>query len=208
MARNENPPFDAGQTFYNGGTIDSNNLGGTQMEGKEWVFEDIIPTTRQARSNRYVTRRVVRNVSGGNLLPSRLVQFETDGLADYGARVSGYASVLSQRCFPVDEWLPATGVVNNDLFYIVVKGPCVVLTDLAAGTPLGISVGDLLVSQTAATSGATTAGRAIQLNSQYASTATTASVAIDAALNVIGRACSSNATTQTNTGILVDVGIW
>ena len=54
MSRDENPPWSRGETFYNGETIDTNDLGGTNLEGKEWVFEDFNPTNDTTRSNKYV----------------------------------------------------------------------------------------------------------------------------------------------------------
>ncbi len=206
MARNENPPFDRGQTYYGGATIDSNDLGGLSLEGMEFEFEDLnyaLPTAgggaKPARTNRKVRVRVVRNVGAAALLPKRLVTFQlTAGF--YGCRVDGYATTTAQRAFPVDEYLPAAGVPVNDLFYIVVRGPATVLTSLAA---LGqsIAVGDRMAALTAASSGATSAGRVDGLGG-----ATSATALENEVLNSIGYALSAKTTTQTNADLLVEVG--
>lgn len=191
MARNESPPFSRGKTYFNGVTIDTSTTpyGGTNLEGKEWVFEDTNYGT-----GLYVTCRVVRNVSGAALLPKRLVSFSS---TYYGQRVDGYATTTAQVAYPVDELLPTAGVVNNDLFYVVTKGPCLVKTDLAGGASNVIAVGDPLVSLTAATSGATTSGRIAT-----ASFAGATSVLALPVLNTLGRAMSAATTANTNGDML------
>ncbi len=39
MARDEAPPWDMGQTYYNGGAIDTNNLGGVNLDGKKYTVQ-------------------------------------------------------------------------------------------------------------------------------------------------------------------------
>src|SRR4051812_27789861 len=206
MARNENPPFDRGQTFYNGATIDTNDLGGLSLEGQEFEFEDInwssssSPGAKPARTNRRVRVRVVRNVAAIALLPKRLVTFQLSGV-NYGARVDGYADVTSERSFPVDEYLPAAGVPVNDLFYIVVHGPALVLTPLAALANV-IAVGDRVAALTAATSGATSAGRVTPLAG-----AVTGPDLVAEVINTVGYALSAKTTANTNADLLVEVGL-
>ncbi len=210
MARNENPPFPIGSTFYEGASIDTANYGGLQWEGTTWEEEDwnltMFPAStagaRQARTNRRRVLMIVRNVSGITLLPKRLVTLQkagTDGRFLLG-RVDGYATTTAQEGFPVDEWLPATGVVNGDLFYIVIAGPATCLTDLASGAGSVITVGDVLVSLTAATSGATTAGRVAVQDITGATTPLALQLQ-----NTLGRALSAKTTTQTNGDVLVDI---
>jgi hypothetical protein len=204
MSRDENPPFSRGETFYNGATIDTNDLGGTNLEGKEWVFEDYDPTTDTTRSNKYVRCRVVRNTSGINLLPKRIAAFELDTTNpdEYGRRVAGYTTTTSAEGYPIDEYLPAAGVVTNDLFYIVVEGPAVVLTSLS-DFGANITTGTWVNAITAATSQATTAGR---VEDQDITGAT--NVLANAILNRIGRALSAATTANTNTDVLIEVGKW
>lgn len=214
MARVDSPPFERGQTWYNGGTIDSNNLGGLQHEGKEWVFEDIDlynsakTGAKPARTNRFVRCRVVRNVSGINLLPKRLVRFQKSGV-NYGARVDGYTATTAERGYPVDEYLPAAGVVNNDLFWIVVDGPAMILMPIAPGDIANMTEGDPLVALTAATSQATTAGRITNQTFTGSTQTSDYTFLANQVENYIGRALSARTTGNTDSaGVLVEVGHW
>lgn len=220
MARDETPDFGRGETMFGGTPTATQITESAHFEGQEKVFEDVNWSNsalgaKQLRSGRSVTCRCVRNTSGGNLLPKRLVTFEADSSADdYGKRVDGYSDVTAERAYPVDEFLPAAGVENNDLFWIVVKGPAEVLTDIAAAAGNVINVGDRVVALTAVTSGATTAGRVRNYPTVAAATNTT--TGIDAALleaqnnlaGVLGRALTAKTTGNTNSAILIDVGKW
>ncbi len=221
MARNENPPFGRGETFYgvNGQTPDANNLGGVHLEGHEWVFEDVnygyagatsfSAGAKPVRTNKHVTCRCVRNMATFNILPSRVVHMQrTAGNALQG-RVDGMGTTTAEGpAFPADEWLPAAGVPQYDLFWIVVDGAATVLTDLAAldsstANPTLIAVGDILVSLTAVTSGATTSGR-VSVQGLTGATA----VLGNNIQNRIGRAMSAATTANTNSRVLIDVGKW
>lgn len=205
MARNDAPPFPRGETFYNGTTIDSNDLGGANLEGKEYLFEDIDLSTgsvgaRPARTNQYVRCRCVRNKAAAALLPKRLVTFVA---GDWG-RVDGYADSNPEGpCFPVDEWLPAAGVPVNDLFWIVVEGPATVLTGLVADATNVINQNDPLVNLAGTTSGATTAGRA---GPAILTGAT--SVLANNIVNIFGRALSAKTTGNTNADCLAEITKW
>lgn len=195
MAKDETLPFPRGATFYNGGTIDSSNLGGVNLEGKEYRIEDLIYGTGQ-----YVTLRVVRNSGSFNLLPKRLVTFDN---AFVGQRCNGYSAVSYAPCVPVDEQLPAAGVVPNDLFYVIMEGPCAVLTPLDGGADNVVAIMDPVAAITAATSGATTAGRIATANTAGATTSQR-----DSLLNVVGRAVSAQTTANTNASMLIFATRW
>lgn len=195
MARNETPPWPRGSTYSNGGTIDSANLGGVNYEGKEWVVEDTIYNTGQ-----YVTIRAVRNSGTFALRPMRLVTFDT---AFVGQRVNGYSTVTYAPCMPLDELLPAAGLVANDIGYVIMEGPCAVLVPLDAGADNVFTVMDPLASITAATSGATTAGRIATANTAGATTSQR-----DSLLNVVGRAMSAATTAQTTAPLLMFATRW
>jgi hypothetical protein len=187
MSLLNDPPFPLGQTLG----VDSTS------DGKGWIgaikeFPDIDPTTGKVRSNRRKVCVAVRNVSAGALLPKRVVRFAV-GTAGAGlfATVDGYAAVSNEeRVGVVDEWLPSTGVAVNDVFWVTVQGPTEVAVALS-GTD--VAVGDRLACVTAATSGATTAGR---VGPSSVGAATTG--ANNNGLGVIGRACSTGATTGAN----------
>ena len=224
MARNENPPWGRGDTFYNLFTATTQSTSdGIQYEGKEWVFEDINPNTKAYRSGQYVTCRAVRNVSGIALLPGRLAKFAAGALAAngapggvYGGQVDGYVNTtptanfndLNARGYPIDEFLPTAGAQDKDLFWVVVKGPAGILTDLATLSP-SILVGDRVVGQTAATSQATTAGRIVDINANTASAtimAANADLFIGYAMSGPAGAATTAATANnTNGSVLVYV---
>lgn len=203
MSRDASPPFGRGEYEETSGVFD-------YLVGKEYVFEDLDYSAastnvgaKPARSGKSVTVRLVKNNSGGVLLPKRLVQFSTTAGPDQnGAVVTGYTTTTAARGFPVDEFVPSGGVPNGAYFYVVVRGPAKVLTDIAAVEGNVIAVGDPVVALTAATSGATTAGRV----SIQSITGTTATALINQIQNLVGRALTASTTGYTNSDLLVEVG--
>jgi hypothetical protein len=203
MARNENPPFGRGECFFDtAATVSTDDIAHTvYLEGMEWVFEDLDYSQTGAKTKRTghsVRCKLVRNTSGAALLPKRLVTFEADGL-DFGQRVDGYSDTTAEGPVAVvDEWLPAAGVQANNLFWVVVEGPTRCLTDIAASASNVITAGMRLVSLTAATSGATTAGR-VAPQSLAGATAPLG----DQIQNSFGYALSAKTTNNTNADVLV-----
>lgn len=207
MARNDAPPFGRGEY--------ESNADLSLLCGREYEFEDIDwgQTTaghKKYRSGKMVRVRLVKNSSGVAILPKYLVQFSTTAGADkYNAVASGLARTTNQRGYPADEFLPTAGVPDGAYFFIVVQGPAICKTPLAGAEFNGdISVGGVLAALTAATSGATTAGRVANQTITGSSQATDYSVAIDPAENYVGRALSAATTGNTNSDILVDIGHW
>jgi hypothetical protein len=133
----------------------------------------------------------------------------------YGSEVDGYTTgdgvaPAQDRGYPVDEFLPAAGVPNNDLFYIVVEGPAKCKTPLNPFNA-NINIGDKVVAaSTAAATTGSTAGRveAVSYINNTAPTATTQRQNVRQEVNFIGYAMSAATTGQTDTDILVDVGHW
>lgn len=189
------PPFARGKTFYNGQTPDTSNYGGTNLEGAIYTFRDIDPANPEVeRSGKRVTCQVVRNTAAAALLPKRLVVYAA-GLDN--KRVDGYTSVTAEYAAGVvDEFLPAAGVPVGDLFYIVIDGPTLVKTFLDAGAATNvISAHTAVMAITAATSGATTAGRITQVNN----------TTVSHALGRVGRAISATSSGGTDRDLLIDV---
>ena len=191
MGLQADPPFGLGQTLG----IDSVNdslygISGASY-GDNWVgavkeFTDVNPINGQVRSNRRKVCVAVRNTSGAALLPRRVVRLTGAGKVMFGA-ADGYASVANDSLVGVvDEFLPASGVAANDVFWVTVEGPTEVAVALSGSD---IAVRDRLSVITAATSGATSAGR---VTVSPVSAATTG--AGDNSLGVIGFA-STTATT-------------
>lgn len=199
MARNENPPFGRGETYFSGvGATTTDPSAG--VVGKEWLFEDVNPNTRAVRSNKSVKCRAVRNVSAITLLPRRIAAFK-NAADTHGIEVDGYTTTVAARGYLIDEYLPATGVVANDIFWVVVEGPAEGLTDIAAVDT--INIGDKLVALTAVTSQATTAGRL-----DLAAYAVTEAALANQIMHYIGHALSAKTSANTNSTLLIDVGHW
>jgi hypothetical protein len=145
MARDEAPPFARGETYYNDPTVAANaandplGLGGVNLEGKEFVFEVNAPDDPAGSdtSGRLVRVRVVRNVSGQALKGGRIAVFKAGD--PYETQVDGYAFAVGDRpAGVIDEFLPAAGVPNNDLFYLVVDGPTLVTQTHTSAATLAI----------------------------------------------------------------------
>ena len=181
---------------YHGGTPTSVGRS-VELEGTCVTFRDEVksgsaPAT--IRSGRFKKCILVRNTSGAALAPKRLVTWES---GYRGRRVSAYADVAAEEVAGVvDDRLPASGVADDDLFWLIVGGPALVKT-ANAGASAVIAEGDVLVALTAGTTA--DAGRLGVANT--ASTALAASVSI----NRIGRAMSAATTANTNSDLLVDV---
>lgn len=199
MGLQVDPPFALGQTLGTTGANDS-LVGISGSYGDQWVgavkeFTDVNPVTGQIRSNRRKVCIAVRNKSGAALLPKRVVTFST-AAGKVFSEVTGYSAVTNEeRVGVVDEFLPASGVANDDVFWITVEGPTEVAGALS-GTD--IAAGDRVCAITAATSGATTAGR---VTPSLLSAATQG--AGNAGIGVIGYAVSAGATTGSSPLVLV-----
>lgn len=193
----ENLPFPRGSTFYGNGTPNLTDVGAIALEGKEYLVQD------SNVGDGTVVLRVVRNVSGTALAAKRLVRFQS---GYEGRRVDGYGAVQNQWTYPVDDAYGSQTIANNDLFYVVVRGPCLINSSLA-GADTNWSVGDYVACCTAATSQATTAGRLAQ--GTCAITGNTGPGIMKDIRNQIGRALTAATTNNTNTDTLVDVGwLW
>lgn len=143
MSRGGNLPFPRGKTYYEGnipllpsGSVDLQAH--IELEGKTFTIEDIdfsvSSGAKPYRTGKYVTLMVVRNVNGSALLPKLIAKMKTDGSAkEFAGQIMGYATTVGELGYPIDEFLPAAGVANNDLFYVVIGGPAKV-TSAASGT--------------------------------------------------------------------------
>lgn len=216
MSTKENPPFARGTTSSSGiGTPGSTD--NQQWEGTVWEFEDVNWATagvKPSRSGRTVKCMVVRNASGIALLPKRLVKFKKSGgnPLQFCGQVDGYVSDNGGRGYPVDEFLPAAGVSNNDLFYIVIDGPAMCLMPLGpsevAQDNTDIAIGAIIIGLSAATSQATSAGRVRVQNVTFSPGDTTGTTMANQIQFRIGYALSARVTTATNADVFVDIARW
>lgn len=149
MAYQEEPPFPRGGTRFGGSPQSATD--GAGFEGKEYYFPDKIwddpAEVKPDRSTGMVKVRVVRNVSGANQLPKLVAKMKITGSAyEERGQSDAYAVTVGDHGFPIDEFLPAAGVVNNDLYYVVVDG-CAKVTSAAAGTTT-LAIGDYAIPST------------------------------------------------------------
>ena len=187
MAVQEEGLFSRGFTYKATAITDGN-----RYEGMERYFDDRGNLTQPgARTvgNRLVKCRLVRNTSGGALLPGHVVPFNyANGTP--GTQVNADAGALAIPGGVVDEWLPAAGVANNDLFWLVIEGISKVL--VTTGTT--IALGDVLVTNG---SGAV---------ATIAAAPATPTAAQQAVLGRVGTAIQAVTTAAAGAQILVDVG--
>lgn len=206
MARDEAPPFERGHTFFDGGTIpaaDSGGLyGGENLEGKEYEFEDTVYNTGVR-----VRVRVVRNNSAVTIPPKTSVAFDTATPA-FGTKIQGLTRTDAQYSAGIADELLVNPVPQNDLFYIVVRGPSAYLQDRAGGVNNPVNVGDPLIALTAVTTGATTAGRLYSaLIADITASTTGSQLALANAIqNRVGRAMSAATTANTTTAQAAMIG--
>lgn len=230
----ELPPFLPGQYMEaraTGATTEA-NLIGQEYEGKEYWFLDYnwaaTGGIKPLRSNIPRKLRIVRNCSGYNMLPRRLVHLgliqngATAGAnhAGYGSasaytaiqptdgprsltRISGYARLSNEQAWPVDEFLPSTGAPHGALCYIVVQGPAMCETD-GADIVTGQWFGPVAtLATTAATSSASGGGR---LTTELA--LTTTALALSGHLCLLGRALSSGAAAAGDQVLINVTKVW
>jgi hypothetical protein len=190
MDRYDNPPFDP-KTF-----IDSI---GEHLLGREWIIQDDV-----RGNNLFVRIKLLKNTSGINLLPKRLVKLGTGSTNGFETEAIGYSTVDAENCLPVFEGLPDAGVPTANYFFVVSGGPALVKTSLAGDARNVINEGDWLTNTAGATTGATSGGRAALQNIQ-ASTAN-ATAGEENAQQVqfaLGRAASAKTTNNTDADLLV-----
>ncbi len=200
-----------GQTLLSGAGRTLASTGqATALEGRIKEFPDIdsesTETREVLRSQRPVTMVLVRNVSGTTLYRGRICRWAS---GYRGKRVDGYGYVDHEEVAGVvDECVSSNGVVNNDLFWMAVKGPHLIRKSPTAGAENLITAGDLLTALTAASSQAVTAG--FPQPAIHAATTNVTNV-MSIAINQIGRAMSSSTTNQTGTSatsyLLADLDI-
>ena len=194
-----------GQTYYRGQTPPTTFVPmTTQLEGTLQPFKDIDPTSVAVgavtyRSNRDVICRLMRNSSGITIYGKRWVTYES---GYWNKRFDGYCTLdnATNVAGVVDDHLSSAGCPDNDMCWVVVNGPCLTITGLAADATNAFSEGTVLVGLTAATSQATTAGRVQPYITTDNVTAIQGQI-----LHKLGVALSAKTAANTNVDMLVDV---
>lgn len=210
MARDNDTMLGRGETWYGPSrTIDTDNLEAANLLGLEKTFEDIDYTAttsgvKNHRSARKVCCRLVRNTSGITLLAKDYVRVNAAG-----TEAIGRASLDSEHGYPLDEWLPSTGLRHGDIGWVVVEGPAMMQTPETAGVA-DIAVGERLHSLTS-TAGSTQSGTTSDAGrvSTFVVVAATTTAQFDAReafnANWVGVALTARTTANTSADILVNV---
>jgi hypothetical protein len=134
------PGFSRGHTL--GITVklyEAENGDGSTVVGTRKVFRDESPITGAILSNRTVECVAVKNSSGSALLPGAVVKFKDSAIL---SEVDGPATTSTALMGIVDEYLPASGVADGEVFWLVIGGPSTVTktaTSVAAGASYGLS---------------------------------------------------------------------
>lgn len=217
MSRDNTSTPGRGETMYMGSTIDTANLSFVDLEGQVKVFEDIdwgAAGVKPSRSARKVVCRLVRNMTGLALYPKQLVSIDPAS----PNRILGNTVTTGQECYPVDEFLPAAGVPDRDVFWIVVSGPAMCKTPMTGAEfqTTSIAAGAILTSGTTnggSTAAGTTApaGRVAGFPIVASTTVAQFTDLLNVAINSLGKAMSGATSGQTNANILVNIrapGSW
>lgn len=157
----EDLPFPIGTTYFDGQTADTTSKEAINLEGKEYLCEDLNYTsstfsaTKTQRTAYLKKVRIMRNtnlvaMAGGYLCTPAVTTgggtgtAATDGRWFLG-RTDGYANVggsiptSTQPAYGIDEFLPSAGVPVNDLFYATIEGPFLGIVAATAANLLGLS---------------------------------------------------------------------
>lgn len=186
---------------------------GAVLEGYEKLFPDVNFTSGYAKAIRtgaYNLCRMVRNVSGVQLPVSAQLLNPVTGQV---GQIDGYTVIGGARGFVGDEWL-TQAVLNNDIFWVVLRGVSSVTTAWTADANNVINnatnSNELTAMTTACTSQGITGsgGSATALSAGKVKNAVwTGATAVLAAevSRVIGYALSAATTANTNTQILANI---
>jgi hypothetical protein len=118
---------------------DAESGDGSHLLGVRKVFRDENPSSGALQSNHTVECVCVKNTSGSALLPGQVAKFKDGAIL---TEADGLATTSTALMGVVDEYLPAAGVPNGEVFWLVVSGPSTVTktaTSVAAGAAYGLS---------------------------------------------------------------------
>lgn len=110
-------PFQRGDTLF-GASDKIEEDHGLSLIGREYIHQD-----REYDTGSWVRVRVCKNTSGIRLVGGKCVTFRVKPRCLHGTLVDGYSVAWMQETAIIDDLL-LRGVRPNDLFYVVVSGPC------------------------------------------------------------------------------------
>ncbi len=198
-----NSPCPRGTVFYDDSrTVPAVAGDMNRLEGLPVCYEDISYVDKATKvSGREVKAILVKNVSGIALLPGTLVKWKTGYV---GRQVDGYTKETGDKVAGiVDDWLPAAGAADDQVFNLIIGGPVRVRTNYLGDATTPIAVDDLIHSNTGSSTLVATdgAGKVATLSAAV----TEAELGDERA--VIGRALSAATTAQSDTLINAYVDI-
>lgn len=217
--------IDRGTTYYGGRTIPTvaADLSGGHLLGQRKVFRNTKSRTlvgsestaetddpTALRNEKDVVGMLVRNESGLSLLPGRAVSWVTRGKT-----VGGYVRLdYDEIAGVVDDQLPASGVPDDDIFWLITEGEVLMVTPTAGAGFGGAdwAAGDVLGALTSAAANATTSnatntgGRLQRWSGAWNVTSdVTNGYVTKLAINGYARCLSARTTGQTHTSVLVEL---
>jgi hypothetical protein len=205
-------PFELGETQK--GTDPDGNIVTPDWAGKLFYLSpNNMAAARLAprRSGHQLIGVPLLNNSGITLLGKRCARLKRAGGVDDLHRVDGYSAVLAEKgVVIIDEFLATAGVADKYYFWGILDGPVTVLTSTVGADFNGdISIGDLLVAATGATTGNSTSGRVSSLVFTAATAGNTSNGfdGFKAAMHVVGRALSARTTAETASDLLINAMI-
>jgi hypothetical protein len=205
------PPMQLGET------LSGTDHAGTLINGDKLGLRYTFPANRLTGNlrgsvtkltGRTITAMLVRNEAGFAILGKRTVKLkESGGYGDLEA-VDGYCAIKADAHVVFsDPNLPAAGCADDDIFWVILEGPTIVLTPFeAGGWDKAIVAGDPLVGATGSTTGTSGVGR-VSAGGVLAGGSLAATDAYNHARNNLGRAMSARTTGETNADLLVDAFI-
>ena len=201
MSRSNKIPFPRGKTAFAGqaaSDFDTSSL--AHLEGQIVYQPDIDPAGdgKTRRSNADIVAKVVRNRHSTVLLPGVSCSWLT---AEWGKSVEINTTANTYIAGFVDDHVHATnGVPVNDLFYLIIKGPCT-----AAAKTSGVATAGGLYKQGGMVYQSSEAGHIEGFTNDYGNLLNDADVTGVPAYNAAGRFSIDTAAVSGITTALIDV---
>jgi hypothetical protein len=140
MSNHANLPFERGSTYFDGDSTRATSVGVEHILGQRFTVKNdgwnerrrvyytgsiAGATASVSNSSDEVELVVVRNDSGSSITAGHGVRFAT-GSAGAMRLVAGSVAGVGNFGYPTDDMYGTSSLINNDLFYVVTKGPCLV----------------------------------------------------------------------------------
>ncbi len=205
--------MELGETLK-GKDADGNLINGDKL-GQVFVFPASRVTAnlrgnKSRRTGKPIKAILLRNESGITLYGKRLARLTPTAGYSLCESVNGYAAGATavRNVVGIDEFLPAGGVADDDIFWGIFGGPFTCLVPATgAGMNGDIAVGAHLVAGTGTTTQSVTqSGRVSNITLPGTTGATDA---VNMAAGIVGRALSARTTQETTAGVdlLIDLCI-